>query len=101
KLADATLSAWGADARLLRRPALIFNSTIVETGQRLAISTVPIRHGLIGETEFTPRYCAEIAISTAARLSATFPFVTPTGLPTMFVTNLSACSTESPPPCGG
>jgi hypothetical protein len=52
KLADATLSAWGADAGSLMRPALIFNSTIVETGQRLAISTVPIRHALIGETEF-------------------------------------------------
>jgi len=101
KLAEATLSAWGADALLLKRPALIFNSTIVETGQRLAISTVPITHGLIGETEFTQRYCAEISISTAARLSATFPFVTPTGRPTMLSTNPSACSTESPPPCGG
>src|SRR6266516_2672443 len=101
RLTDATLSAWGADALSLKRPALIFNSTIVETGQRLAISTVPIRHGLIGETEFTERYCAEIAISTAARLSATFPFVTPTGRPTMLSTNPSACSTESPPPCGG
>src|SRR5438105_6054068 len=62
KLAEATLSAWGKDALLLKRPALIFNSTIVETGQRLAISTVPITHGLIGETEFTQQYCAEIAI---------------------------------------
>ena len=101
KLADATLSAWGKDALLLKRPALIFNSTIVETGQRLAISTVPITHGLIGETEFTQRYCAEIAISTAARLSATFPFVTPTGRPTMLNTSTSTCSVESPPPCGG
>jgi len=101
KLADATLSAWGKDALLLKRPALIFNSTIVETGQRLAISTVPITHGLIGETEFTQQYCAEIAISTAARLSATFPFVTPTGRPTMLNTSTSICSVESPPPCGG
>jgi hypothetical protein len=101
KLADATLSAWGTDALSLKRPALIFNSTIVETGQRLAISTVPIRHGLIGETEFTEQYCAEIAISTAARLSATFPFVTPTGRPTMLNTSTSACRAVSPPPCGG
>jgi len=101
KLADATLSAWGADARSLKRPALIFNSTIVETGQRLAISTVPIRHGLIGETEFTEQYCAEIAVSTAARLSATFPFVTPTGRPNMLNTSTSACRAVSSPPCGG
>ena len=103
RLTDATLSAWGADALSLKRPALIFNSTIVETGQRLAISTVPIRHGLIGETEFTERYCAEIAISTAARLSATFPFITPTGRPTMQGQNTttSSRSAESLPPCGG
>ena len=103
KLADATLSAWGADALSLKRPALIFNSTIVETGQRLAISTVPIKHSLIGETEFTERYCAEIAITTAARLSATFPFVTPTGRPTMQNQNIktSTRSAASTPPCGG
>src|SRR5947207_5478705 len=65
KLADATLSAWGADARSLKRPALIFNSTIVETGQRLAISTIPIRHGLIVETEFTQMYWTRLAVSTA------------------------------------
>jgi hypothetical protein len=103
KLAEATLSGWGTDALLLKRPALIFNSTIVETGQRLASSTVPIRHSLIGETEFTERYCAEIAISTAARLSATFPFVTPTGRPNMQNQNTktSPRSAASIPPCGG
>ena len=101
RLADASLSAWGADALALKRPALIFNSTIVETGQRLAISTVPIRHALIGETEFTERYCAEIAISTAARVSATFPFVTPTGRPTMQNPGSATSLSVSAPPCGG
>jgi hypothetical protein len=67
----------------------------------LAISTVPIRHALIGETDFTNQYCAELAVSTAARLSATFPFVTPTGRPTMLNTSASACRAVSPPPCGG
>src|SRR5947207_9397485 len=101
KLADATLSAWGADALLLNRPALIFNASIVETGQRLAIATVPIRHGLIVETEFTQMYWTRLAVSTAARLSATFPFVTPTSRPTMLNTSTSACRSVSPPPCGG
>jgi predicted acylesterase/phospholipase RssA len=103
KLADATLSGWGADALSLKRPALVLNSTIVETGERLAISTVPIGRGLIGETEFTKRYCAEIAISTAARVSATFPIITPTGRPTMQNQNTGSSirSAESTPPCGG
>jgi len=83
KLADATLSEWGMDALALKRPALVLNSTIVETGERLAISTVPKRRRLVGEIEFNDRYCADTAVSTAARLSATFPFITPTGRPTM------------------
>lgn len=103
KLSDATLSKWGEEALTLKRPALVLNSTIVETGQRLAISTVPMRSGLIGETEFTKRYCADISISTAARLSATFPFITPTGRPAMQrqAADKMSMSERSSPPCGG
>jgi len=103
KLHEATLSGWGADALSLKRPALVLNSTIVETGERLAISTVPTRNSLLGETEFTKRYCADIAISTAARLSATFPFVTPTGRPAMENRSVHGSSkiAESRPLCGG
>jgi hypothetical protein len=83
RLDDAVLSAWGRDALALKRPALVLNATIVETGEKIAISTVPKHHTLVGETEFTDRYHADIAISTAARLSATFPFISPTGRPTV------------------
>lgn len=80
-LGTATLSQWGADAMALRRPALIFNSTLVETGERFAISTVPTSRANPGSCEFAERYNADIAMTTAARLSATFPLISPTARP--------------------
>lgn len=98
-LEKVTLSGWGQDALALKRPALVLNSTIVESGERIAFSTVPKRLPLVGEVEFSRRrqpegdeprpaqdfeigrYRANLAISTAARLSATFPFVSPTARP--------------------
>lgn len=84
---NATLHKWGQDAGTLTRPALIFNSTITETGERMALSTVPRSletraqeelHGSrinVGDFEFFDRYKADIQMTTAARLSATFPLV--------------------------
>ena len=80
-LSTATLSQWGADALALRRPALVFNSTMVETGERFALSTVPASRSNIGSCEFAQRYKADIAMTTAARLSATFPLISPTARP--------------------
>jgi len=84
-LANATLLDWGRDALSGVRPALIFNSTLVESGERFAISTVPTspKHsqGVVGSCEFLHRYKANLAMTTAARLSATFPFVSPTARP--------------------
>jgi hypothetical protein len=80
-LSTATLSRWGADALALRRPALVFNSTMVETGERFALSTVPASRSNVGSCEFTQRYKADIAMTTAARLSATFPLISPTARP--------------------
>ena len=94
-LRSATLSAWGRDALALTRPALVFNATIVETGERLAISTVPKRQTLVGETEFTDRYHADIAITTAARLSATFPFVSPADRPAVVDKATRSCRLAS------
>jgi hypothetical protein len=79
-LSKATLFDWGTDALALRRPALVFNSTIVETGERLALSTVPAS-SKVGSCEFAHRYKANIAMTTAARLSATFPLISPTARP--------------------
>lgn len=80
-LRSATLRSWGDDALKLNRPALIFNSTVVETGERMAFSTIPTTNSGPGKCEFQKRYAAEIAMTTAARLSATFPLISPTARP--------------------
>ena len=80
-LQSATLSAWGRAAGELQRPALVFNATIVESGERLSFSTVPVTSSGVGRCEFTQRYKAEIAMTTAARLSATFPIISGTARP--------------------
>jgi hypothetical protein len=80
-LLDQPLSNWNASVATGDLPAVIMNSTIVESGQRL----------LFGTTRFTQsENCRarvdatalhgpdlDVAAVTAARLSATFPYVTP------------------------
>jgi len=82
KLVDASLVSWGRDAMALKRPALIMNATVVETGERISYSTVP-RSAVDtpGTVEFTSRYRADLSVATAARLSATFPVVSPAARP--------------------
>jgi hypothetical protein len=85
---DATLSSWRRDAAAGLRPAVIFNTTVVETGQRLLLSTTDLRKrekgcapraaALSASVGFYDLYpCSDITVPTAARLSATFPVVTP------------------------
>ncbi len=86
-LADASLSGWSRDALKKElplkncRPALIMNATVVENGKRMAFSTVPCSRELPGAVEFTSLYHADIGIATAARLSSTFPFISPAARP--------------------
>lgn len=80
-LADATLDDWRDDVTLRHRPAVIFNSTIVETGERMvfATTTIDATHGA-GRVDFgtDARYKdADVHVVTAARMSATFPYVSP------------------------
>lgn len=87
-LSEATLFGWGEDARMMKRPALILNASLVETGERVAISTVPRRlmpYPLrrTGNFEFAERYLADLSMITAARLSATFPMVSPAARPAL------------------
>ena len=65
------------------RPATIFNSTFVESGERLQISTIPVGDkGLPeGRREFFYLYNADIRVATAARLSASYPYVSPAARP--------------------
>ena len=73
------LSDWSRDVARGRRPGAVFNATIAESGNRLLLSTVdfPATPGAIifGKD---PAYAgADLSVVTAARLSATFPYVSP------------------------
>jgi Patatin-like phospholipase len=84
ELGTATLKTWTKATAERKLPAVIFNSTIVEEGQRLAFSTVPLSPNSVSEgfCEFTTLYPNhDISISTAARLSAAFTFVSPAARP--------------------
>jgi hypothetical protein len=68
-------------------PVVVFNSVLVETGQRFLISPVSQRYGkppVSSEPqEFMDLYRgAQLSLATGARLSATFPFVSPICRPT-------------------
>lgn len=92
QLLAAKLSDWFAGVRAGMRPANIFNATLVETGDRLLFSTSYLPVG----TPATPparwdfhefhlndakTQTLDVAVVTAARLSATFPYVTPAARP--------------------
>ncbi len=78
---ESNLTKWSADVWNGLRPANIFNATLVETGERLLLSTTYIPHppGTVGRWDFHSIYqkTRDVAVVTAARLSATFPYVGP------------------------
>lgn len=77
-------STWRDGASQGTIPGLIFNSTITETGQRLLLNTAGIEtrgeatktFNQLGEKE-NGYQNTDLAIKTAARLSASFTYVTP------------------------
>jgi predicted acylesterase/phospholipase RssA len=87
------LSGWRDGLKDGWRPAMIFNSTIAETGEQLAFSTTRWKQELDPETnkEIVPRrrdfydmYSKEgldLPVVTAVRLAASFPYVTPAARP--------------------
>ncbi len=79
-----SFSVWREGANAGALPGLIFNSTIVETGQRLLVNTA----GIDTQGEATKTFdqlgakendfqTKDLAVTTAARLSASFTYVTP------------------------
>jgi hypothetical protein len=90
---DATLTQWREEVKLGKRPAVIFNSTLVETGERYILSSTDFEDDRpidcndrsnnqinqhTGRFEFFKHYCrSDLKVRTAARLSATFPYVSP------------------------
>lgn len=81
------LSDWRNDVRKGLRPAQIFNATLVETGERSIIGTVDVPIVAVDRTasrdaSFYALYSGlDLSPVTAARVSATFPFVTPVSRP--------------------
>ncbi|MEO8277948.1 MAG: patatin-like phospholipase family protein [Thermoanaerobaculia bacterium] len=70
-----TLRSWRKATLAGRLPAVIFNATTVESGERFEMSSIALTGGG-GRSDFReafPEY--DLSVSAAARLSATFPFV--------------------------
>jgi hypothetical protein len=77
------------------RPAVIFNATVVESGERFLLGTTdlapaPGRTSLQDEHEFPQFAGHDISLVTAARLSATFPYVSPAARPDIPGTQIHA-----------
>jgi hypothetical protein len=81
-LSQATLKGWRRDLCKGQRPAVIFNASVVETGQRFSFSTSHLdpqkKQIAQGQDDFDVEHPSRnVPIVTVARLSATFPFVSP------------------------
>jgi hypothetical protein len=81
--------AWWADqAKNGIVPAVLFNTTVADTGERAVASTVGFPTLASGGRRFrdiTPGF--DVPLVTAARLSATFPIVTPAARPAGYGNN--------------
>lgn len=76
-LATAKLSEWRTDAEQGKRPDVIFNTTITDTGERLLLATSAPSQGK-GSRNFSDIYPdGDMKVVTAARLSAAFPYASP------------------------
>jgi hypothetical protein len=81
-LREVTLGRWAEDARAGRRPPVVFNATLAETGARYLLSTFRPEVRLIGRRDFASDLAGrDILAATAARLSAAFPYVSPAARP--------------------
>src|SRR5262245_45951537 len=77
-----TLAQWRDNAATGRRPAVAFNATVVETGRRLVFGSFDMKPGARTRPMRTDTFDRiypgrDISVVTAARLSATFTYVTP------------------------
>jgi hypothetical protein len=71
-----TMKQWREDVRRGLRPAVIFNGTASESGERFLVTSTDA--SFKGAKEFFELFgTMDINVSTAARLSATFPYASP------------------------
>jgi hypothetical protein len=76
------LSSWRELVASGERPANLFNATLTESGGRFLISNADFEKPHEACSQFYDLYKGrDLAVVTAARLSATFPFVTPAARP--------------------
>ena len=72
------LREWGEDVRNGKRPVTIFNATAAESGQRYILASTVFQEEDPGARQFAKDFPAyDIPVSTAARVSAAFPWVSP------------------------
>ncbi|VTR98442.1 patatin-like phospholipase family protein [Tuwongella immobilis] len=80
---ERSLNDWGEKMAKGEMPIVVFNSTIVETGQRMLLCPLPTTSKTPCTGQATFRQLTEMypnsrmRVSTAVRLSATFPYVMP------------------------
>lgn len=86
-----SLGVWGSQAQIGRRPAVLFNCTAVETGKPVVFASSTLRRQAEvsdaprprRDPQYSPSFheltgrSVDLLVPTAARLSATFPFVSP------------------------
>ncbi len=70
-----TLAGWRRDARAGKKPFVLLNATAVETGERFVLPTLAIEGGAAPSSFFAAFTGKDVEVGTAARLSASFPFV--------------------------
>lgn len=76
KLDTPTMAHWRKDVHDGVRPAVIFNATASESGERFLVATT--NAAFEGAKQFYNLFPGkDLDVSTAARLSATFPYVSP------------------------
>ncbi len=81
-LQKATRGKWRDDVRDGIKPGVMFNATLAESGQRLNLATFDIdaKEDMRSFNSYYGKH-RDIAILTAVRLSASFPFVSPMARP--------------------
>ena len=74
----ARLGEWRRDTMMGKRPGVVFNATMVDSGRPLLFSTIEHEQNLGVAKTFDRLYAGyDAPVTSAVRLSATFPYATP------------------------
>jgi len=88
------LSDWREGVLEGWRPAVVFNATVVESGERFLLGTTDLSpapgRSSLRDPQFPQFAGRDISLVTAARLSATFPYVSPAARPDIAGTQIHA-----------